>query len=107
MVCSSFFDWLTERVTSHCDTVSNNGDSSSLISEFGKVGMDSLAIRCRHEQVNWVGPNRCECASCRKFGHWFEEAGLVMWYRGRPESNPADTQIRVDDQAAVFELQAF
>ncbi len=28
-------------------------------------------------------------------------------YRGRPESNPADTQIRVDDQAAVFELQAF
>ena len=64
--------------------------------------MDSLAIRCRHKQVEWVGPNRCKCSGCSKFGHWFKEAGLVMWFRGVEQTNSSC----VEDQPVDLELQA-
>lgn len=90
----------TKRVNSLPDTF-----PTQLI-QIGKVTMQSLSIRCRHEQVRWVGPNRCKCQSCHKVGHWFEAAGLVMWYRGETEPETAKAVFSNHGQNATVQLEA-
>jgi len=43
--------------------------------------MSPNLLRCRHYQVEWLNSHSCKCSSCGKFGHWFENAALVMWIR--------------------------
>lgn len=43
-------------------------------------------LRCRHYNVDWIDSHSCQCKSCGKFGHWFENQGLVMWVRDDPKS---------------------
>ena len=43
--------------------------------------MSPNLLRCRHYEVKWLTSHSCQCSSCGKHGHWFENAGLVMWVR--------------------------
>lgn len=65
--------------------------------------MSPNLLRCRHYQVEWLNSHSCQCSSCGKFGHWFENAALVMWIRGdekaapRPETFPTSLEFAVGE----------
>jgi len=67
-----------------------------------EVVMNLVTNRCQHEEVNWLGPNRCQCRQCHKLGHWFEKAGLVMWYRGQEEPQQVIVQLPIPDHQELF-----